>query len=379
MKINLKEESYYSDIYDLATIKRCLAVIDFWKNGVKEDYFKNQNPQAEAEVREFGSNFELYYMQGECFQKREATIKEWMDQDRKIDEKFESAVEPQKIRCVNCLGLMKVVDKSLGDSTDQLLKVLFMFECPKCQKRQALYDDGKEYVRNPDYCPKCRKEIRGSFRQEDCNDIWEKICEHCGFTEKEVENIKEKEEQREAERVKNKELLKKYRTQFCLSSKEGTQYALDTNFMKEVYDKHMQDKQREVDPDYQKVIKLKKLGIVELQTLLSKELKKQKYINLSLDKPLFEKYVVVPFTVQDADPSRKERNSEYKLRNLIKRTLIETNWHLMTEGVSYRLGYLSGRLKGYEKEEDLLEVVKRDGGEIERNKRINKQNKKVSG
>lgn len=31
----------------------------------------------------------------------------------------------------------------------------------------------------------------------------------------------------------------------------------------------------------------------------------------------------------------------------------------MTDGVIYRLGFLSGRLRGYEGEEDLVKLVKR--------------------
>ncbi len=30
----------------------------------------------------------------------------------------------------------------------------------------------------------------------------------------------------------------------------------------------------------------------------------------------------------------------------------------MSEGINYRLGYLSGRLKGYETEEDLMKIIK---------------------
>jgi len=30
----------------------------------------------------------------------------------------------------------------------------------------------------------------------------------------------------------------------------------------------------------------------------------------------------------------------------------------MSEGIRYRLGFLSGRLRGYEKEEDLVKLVK---------------------
>jgi len=37
--------------------------------------------------------------------------------------------------------------------------------------------------------------------------------------------------------------------------------------------------------------------------------------------------------------------------------LEETNWRLMGDGVCYRAGYLSGKLKCYEKEEDLLDIV----------------------
>ncbi len=29
----------------------------------------------------------------------------------------------------------------------------------------------------------------------------------------------------------------------------------------------------------------------------------------------------------------------------------------MSEGINYRLGYLSGKLKGYEREEDLIKIV----------------------
>jgi hypothetical protein len=34
----------------------------------------------------------------------------------------------------------------------------------------------------------------------------------------------------------------------------------------------------------------------------------------------------------------------------------------MSEGISYKLGYLSGRLKGYEAEDDLVQLVKQKSG-----------------
>lgn len=37
----------------------------------------------------------------------------------------------------------------------------------------------------------------------------------------------------------------------------------------------------------------------------------------------------------------------------------DTNWRLMTDGISYRTGILTGRLRAYETEEDLLRLVKK--------------------
>jgi hypothetical protein len=41
----------------------------------------------------------------------------------------------------------------------------------------------------------------------------------------------------------------------------------------------------------------------------------------------------------------------------VDQALIDTNWRLMSDGISYRLGYLNGRLRAYEQEEDLKELV----------------------
>jgi hypothetical protein len=45
------------------------------------------------------------------------------------------------------------------------------------------------------------------------------------------------------------------------------------------------------------------------------------------------------------------------LKKLIQKALEDTNWRLMSEGISYRLGYLKGRLRAYESEEDLKKLV----------------------
>jgi len=235
-----------------------------------------------------------------------------------------------------------------------------LLECLKCQKRRGIYHNGEPYVSTPDYCPKCKKEIAISFKYEGRFSIWEKNCAACGYSEKDVEDKVEKENQRLAQELRDKELLQQYRSEYCLSAQEGMEYVLQANSLERFSESIRKDEEKKADPDYPKVVQLKRLGVVDLEQLLSKELKKHKYIKLSFKGPDIDKYVIVPFTVRDADASRKEYDSEAKLRKIIKKVLEGTNWRLMHEGVKYRLGYLSGRLKGFEKEEDLLEVVKSD-------------------
>lgn len=52
-------------------------------------------------------------------------------------------------------------------------------------------------------------------------------------------------------------------------------------------------------------------------------------------------------------------DSKNNLRRLIKKTLEKTNWRLTSEGVDYRLGYLRGKLKGYEEESDIIELIRK--------------------
>ena len=110
---------------------------------------------------------------------------------------------------------------------------------------------------------------------------------------------------------------------------------------------------------YDAVAELKKSKIAELTELLSPALEKAGYIEFSLDKPEIGKDVFVGFNCLDSKTEREDYDSRKTLKKLIDKTLANTNWRLMTDGISYRLGYLTGRLRAYEQEEDLLKLVKR--------------------
>jgi len=87
-------------------------------------------------------------------------------------------------------------------------------------------------------------------------------------------------------------------------------------------------------------------------------LKKEGYINLEFSKPEIKKDVIIEFTVQDNKIDRGEYDSRIQLQRILKKKFEATNWRLMSGGVNHKLGILSGRLRGYENEEDLLKLYK---------------------
>ena len=102
---------------------------------------------------------------------------------------------------------------------------------------------------------------------------------------------------------------------------------------------------------------LKKPKIAELATLLSPILEEAGYIEFHLDKPEMGKDVFIGFSCLDSKSDREDYDSRKTLKKLVDKALLDTNWRLMSDGIYYRLGYLNGRLRAYEREEDLKELV----------------------
>ncbi len=365
---HLQEDSYYQDMYDLHTIEECLRGIDYWKLAFKKcsNSEELKDLSKKDRIRHFTAalNMDLYHKKGFRYEYRASTIQEWISRARSDDEKIANAYVPQNIICSQCAHEMEIIFKDLYPDSS---RVLFFFECPSCHKRKGVFDNGESFVSRPELCPKCKKELKVSHSKEGRVLVWKKNCKGCGFKETEIDDWDKKDAERQKKNAADKELLKKYRSRFCMSDKEGQDYIEGMHRLKMMTELLENAKQKATDPDCQKVTKLKRMTVVELEKLITQPIEKEKYIKLMLEKPEIDRFVIVPFTVQDTDSSRKENASVCKLNRVLRRTLEETNWRLMSEGVHYRLGYLSGRLKGYEHEEDLLQLVKKD-------KKIPKQN-----
>jgi predicted RNA-binding Zn-ribbon protein involved in translation (DUF1610 family) len=361
MENYLKEASYYNDLYDLFTIKKCIRIIESWKKSYNErdkdpDLRKFSEKEKETGISSV-LNLNLYLEKGERYRDKNKTIREWVERDKTLQDKYDNAQEPQEITCPACHKVMVCTFKTLEDYSNEPVRILFFFECQDCKKRVGIYENGKEHISKPHTCSKCGHEVLVSHTKKGKIITWIYKCKDCKFIEKVVDDFDSKKTEWEREKKADQVLLEKYRKEYCFSEKEGQEYITSMDNMNQLRELFEESKAKKENPFYQKAMELKKLNVSEMEKLLSEALEKEKYVKLNLDKPEMGKFVIIPFTVQDADSSRKEYASTSKMKKIVKTTLESTNWRLMSEGLFYRLGYVYGRLKGYEREEDLVELV----------------------
>lgn len=354
----LKPKQHYSDRYDRHTVEKCR----WWEHhlpNLEELREKAKEKGEEIDEKELiratnaYTNLHFFFLTGDRYINKEKTIREWMQRDEESDRFFESVREPENINCLTCGRLMFVSSKHNQQGfQDEKDKVLFFFDCPlEHMPRRAFYDNGEEFRREKPTCPKCHTEVVEEDKSTD--DKWVTIttCPNCDYTEtSEIERTIEKEDPH----------FERDRARFCLDEKRGQEFIKGkenieglARFMDEI-------KEKEKNKDkYDAVAKLNKLKILELEELLVPIVEKVEYTRFQLKNPEIGKDVIVPFTVYEKKADRGEYDSKKTLERLIKTALADTNWRLMSDGVSYRLGMLEGRLRAYEREEDLLKLVEK--------------------
>ena len=298
------------------------------------------------------------------YKNRASTIEEWIESDRTKQDKQDNTPVP-KANCPECDsamdndGLHHLVDWD----DDKPMRVLFTLKCPKCKKRQGVYDDGEIYVSKSDFCPKCKEkvEVKSSRRGQVITTLYS--CKKCDYSKKDIYDLKKSddehkkwEEEQAKKDLENKQLLEKYRTEFCLSEKEGKEY-VETLEAMEVAQEVKAEVLAEMDtPAHEKLLAVNKISITDLEAKINKALKESGFTRLSFGNPDMDRYVLVPFTLQETKPKRRDRESISDLYDLLKIALKDTNWRASKDTISYRLGFLSGKIRGYESEEDLLKL-----------------------
>lgn len=365
----LRDKQFYVDRYDLLTIEECLDTVkmfqDIYQKVLVSEELKHLSQEDKLKDSNIMLHRTLFVVKGKRYEKRQETIQKWIEEDKLKQDKQDYTPEPKEIACPLCNGSMVFnSSKHLEYSYDSpIMRMMFLFKCSKCSKQQWVYDDGEIRVSKPDLCPKCKEEIDVTASRKGKVITWKYKCKACGYSKTEVEDLgkKDKEwEKKQAEWKKkedeNKKLLEKYREEYCLSEKEGKEHVETLEALEVAHEIQEEEKQKYDDKAYQVAVNLKRLKVLELEKLLSEKLQKETYVKFTLEKPDMGRFVTIPFNVLDANSTRRQNISEDTLKKLIKTTLEDTNWRLMSDGIHYRLGYLSGTLKAYEQEEDLLEL-----------------------
>jgi hypothetical protein len=363
MYVHLKERQFYEDIYDRHTVeyaRRDIVHYDKFYTELESKLDKDDTIDRPGNAVILNA----FYMQAvglellHRYENRDQYIKDWMAKDEAKDDQIATARLTEEPRCQHCSkeGL-RIIDKSLihrGDTynIDDPEEVLFMLRCPHCEKNSAFWEDGEVWESKPTLCPKCNSKVAQVTKRTKKAITFTYTCISCKHSFKERIDFTEKEEKPDPN-------FEKDRAHYCLWDKEFREHLFATRkgfedmaqlgkeFKEKEDNKHIYDAMKE----------MRKPKIAELTPLLSSVLEKAGYIEFHLDKPEMGRDVFIGFSCLDSKSNREDHDSRKTLKKLVDKALIDTNWRLMSDGISYRLGYLNGRLRAYEHEEDLKELV----------------------
>lgn len=346
----LKDRQYYIDLYDQLTVERCRRIEEI---SAKNSSVAGKVVDEEDErAKEICNNLMLYTTTGEEYLEKEKTINEWMDRDAQKDKFLEETESPVDPQCLICKEPLALELKDLHGRDDE--HILFFYRCGnKSHRGRAFFETGEEYIPEPIRCSKCSAEITEHKTEEEGKKlIITRHCTNCGQNDIDVYGPPKPE--------KVDPNFAKDRERFCLSEEDGKEYfsaKLNLENMKKFVDE--QDKREADKPSYDQVEAMQKLTVVQLKQLLMPELKDAGYTSLVFFEPKMERHVIVGFTVEDSKDGRTAYESESQLKKLLKSVLYNVNWNPMMDSFGYRLGVLSGQLKGLETEADLLSKIKR--------------------
>lgn len=362
---HLHDRQFYEDIYDRHTVEDARRGMvhyekfyaDLEKRLPKDDQI--DRPGNAIVLNAFYMQtvgLELLYR----YDNREQHIIEWMTRDEAKDEQIASARLREEPSCRNCKKQgLRIIDKSLmhrkADAKyDDPEEVMFMLRCPHCDKNSAFWEDGTPWKVKPEHCPKCRSEVTSKTTTTKTAITTTYTCSSCGHSYKDKIDTREKKEKPDPN-------FETDRTHFCLEDEEFRKHliAIKDGFENMArLGKEIKEKE-DNKHIYDAIKEMKKPKIAELIAVLTPTLEKAGYSELSLDKPEIGKDVYVGFNCLDTQSDRSDWDSKNTLKKTIEKSLADTNWRLMSDGIHYRLGYLSGRLRAYEQEEDLKKLVGR--------------------
>jgi len=364
----LQDRSIYEERYDSTTVELCRIreqmVTDTFGDRPPLDAYGNADPANGYYV------YSIFYFQfveslaGERWQEREQKISEWMAEDEAKDQRLAEAKPSTIPYCRSCGEDMQITDRLYHSRRDGRGKkdkdaIMFMFDCPQCEKRLAFWEDGTEWKPPQARCEACSKPVDETTKLRGNVMTTTYSCANCGHKHKSSWRLGGD----DGEGGEPDPLYKLDRRRFCFDAATGKKF-----LAREAHIEHIRrlleegrqsagPNEEPVDPVAEAVREIRKLKVAQLADVLTSAVADSGYIEFKLGEPQIGREVAVPFNCLDNRPERESYDSRMDLKRLITRALAGTNWRLMSDGVSHRLGYLSGRLRAYESDEDLRKLA----------------------
>jgi len=256
-----------------------------------------------------------------------------------------SQAQPQtNIEC-ECGSIMKFdhQDFSLNWEKPSLSHVEMMYRCSKCKLGARAYADGSNLSKGSKFCEQCKVGERvHTFKDK----VSTTTCTKCDFLDVFDYSLEADEASLTPEEIKSFEADK---ARFCLDNKRGTEYLDQSRRIKWLND---QFERKEV---HQKARDLKRLSIIEMQKLIKTKLKKHaEYSKLKFGAPEDGRFLQINFSLLTNQEMTDQYDSKKELKKKLDTILSETNWNLMNDGITYRMGLMKGRLRALETDEEIM-------------------------
>ncbi len=357
MYTHLKDRQFYEDIYDRHTVEDARQDMVYYEKFYDE--FEAKLPKDDKIERPGNAVLlNAFYMQTvglellHRYENREQYINEWMAKDQAKDNQIANARLTEEPHCHHCSEQgLRITDKSLmhrDGKYDDPEEVLFILRCPHCDKNNGFWEDGTAWKVKSTVCPKCQSEVTSKTARTKKAITITYTCISCKHIFKDKIDLSEKKEKPDPD-------FDKDRAHFCLWDKEFREHLFATKKgFEDMAELGKSWKEKEDNKHvYDAIKEMKKPKIAELSPILTPVLEKAGYIEFHLDKPEMGRDVYIGFSCLDSKSDRDDYDSRKTLKKLVDQALEDTNWRLMSDGIHYRLGYLNGRLRAYEREEDL--------------------------
>lgn len=357
----LKDQQHYEDRYDDGTVSACRSgeriVNDTFKIMEKKLTKKELTEKLPGWYLQYSMHY-FWFVESAAaarHEKRDATIAKWMEEDRKKDDRLASAHTAGASYCRSCGKDMRIISKDYmhrdGHKDDD---ILIMFECDSCNKRVAFWEDGTEWEGAKHECEKCGGNTVSKHTKKFGVITWTETCDKCKHVKTETLDLSDTKS--EPEPVDP--YLELDRKRFVFDKDTVFKYEQKLNHLVRRAKLHAieQDRLEHVDV-YDGIKQVKKLKIAQLKELLEPIFTNDGYSDFKLGDPQIGREVSLDFSCLDTKDDREEYQSKKTLHKVIEKALEETNWRVMSSGVSYRLGFLTGSLRAHESEEDIKKLV----------------------